>query len=77
MEEEMKKLFIVTMMLLFLCGCGAAARESGFYEHNTMYRNGDHLLFSVYGYKKVDTKEVQESSTQQWWGIPVLMQSKQ
>lgn len=37
--------------VLFLAGCGAAARESGFYEHNTMYRNWDHFVFSLFGYK--------------------------
>jgi len=71
MEEEMKKLFAVILMLLFLSGCGAAARQSEYYEHNSMYRNGDHLLFSVYGYKNVDSKEVQQSKAQVWWGIPV------
>ena len=67
----MKKLFAVILMLLFLSGCGAAARQSEFYEHNSMYRTGDHLLFSVYGYKNVDSKEVQQSNAQVWWGIPV------
>lgn len=59
------------MMLLFLSGCGAAARQSEFYEHNTMYRNGNHLLFSIYGYNQVDSKEVRQSKAQDWWGIPV------
>lgn len=67
----MKKLFAVILMLLFLSGCGAAARESGFYEHSTMYRNGHHLRFSIYGYTKVDSKEVQQSKAQDWWGIPI------
>ena len=58
-------------MLLFLSGCGAAARQSEFYEHNTMYRNGHHLKFSIYGYKHVDSKEAQQSKAQEWWGIPV------
>ncbi|MBA4421926.1 MAG: hypothetical protein C0390_02350 [Syntrophus sp. (in: bacteria)] len=71
MEEDMKKLFAVILMLLFLSGCGAAARKSEFYEHDTMYRNGDHLLFSIYEYKKVDSKDVRQSETEKWWGIPV------
>ena len=50
----MKKMFAVTLMLLFLSGCGAAARQSEFYEHDTMYRNGNHLWFSILGYKYVD-----------------------
>ena len=63
-------MFAVTLMLLFLSGCGAAARQSEFYEHDTMYRNGNHLWFSILGYKNVD-KQVRQSGTQQWWGIPV------
>ncbi len=55
----MKKAFAVMMMVLFLAGCGAAARESGFYEHNTMYRDWDHLKFSIYGYKTLEQKEIQ------------------
>jgi hypothetical protein len=55
----MKRFIAVMMTVLFLSGCGAAARESGFYEHSTMYRNWDHLKFSMCGYKKVDPQEVQ------------------
>lgn len=58
-------------MLLFLSGCGASARKSEFYEHSTMYRNGHHLQFSIYGYKDVDSKEVTQSKAQVWWGIPI------
>ena len=55
-------------MVLVLAGCGAAAKESGFYEHNTMYRGWDHFIFSLYGYKKADPKKAQESTAQDWWG---------
>ncbi len=64
----MKRLFVVLLGVMFLSGCGAAARESGFYEHNTMYRNWDHLKFSVVGYKEVSQKEAEESKAQDWWG---------
>jgi len=56
---------------MFLYGCGAAARESGFYEHNTMYRDWDHLKFSIYGYKQVDPNEARQSAAEDWWGINV------
>lgn len=68
----MKKLLLVLLSVMFLFGCGAAARESGFYEHNTMYRDWDHLKFSIFGYKQVDQKEVQLSKEQDWWGVPVV-----
>ena len=71
----MKRLLFVLLGVMFLSGCGAAAKESGFYEHNTMYRDWNHLKFSVQGYKQVDPKEAQLSKQQDWWGIPVI-QSK-
>lgn len=67
----MKRLFFVGLVVLFLSGCGAAARESGFYDHNTVYRDWDHLKFSICGYKQVDQREAQLSKSEDWWGIPV------
>ncbi|TRZ85165.1 hypothetical protein D4R89_12750 [bacterium] len=74
-KEKVKRWLALLGMVLVLAGCGAAARESGFYEHNTMYRNFDHLKFSIYDYKQVDEKEARLSKEQDWWGIPVY-QSK-
>ncbi len=59
------------MAALFLAGCGAAARESGYYEHSTHYKDCDHMNFSICGYKNVGKKDVQESKEQCWWGIEV------
>ena len=67
----MKRLFLVLLGIMFLSGCGAAARESGFYEHNTMYKDCDHFKFSLYGYKQVDQKEIQLSKEREWWGTTV------
>jgi len=64
----MKRLIAVMMTVLFLSGCGAAARESGFYDHDTMYKNWDHLKFSIYGYKNPDPKAIEESRVEEWWG---------
>jgi uncharacterized protein YceK len=72
----MKRLFVVMMTALFLSGCGAAARESGYYEHNTLYRSWDHLKFSMCGYKKVDQKEATLSKEQDWWGKTVEESNK-
>ena len=68
----MKRFFVIVMATLFLSGCGAAARESGFYEHSTMYKNWDHLKFSICGYKSVDPMEIKQSKEQGWWGITVM-----
>lgn len=70
----MKRFFVVVMAVLFLSGCGAAARQSGFYEHDTMYKSWDHLKFSISGYKSVDELEVKQSKEQGWWGTAIESQ---
>ena len=67
----MKRWIILMMAALFLSGCGAAARESGFYQHDTMYRSGEHMRFSLYGYREVSPDEAQKSNDQKWWGVDV------
>jgi hypothetical protein len=67
----MKRLLVVLLGVFFLAGCGAAARESGFYENNTMYKSYSHLKFSVYGHKQVDPKEVELTKKQNWWGVTI------
>jgi hypothetical protein len=67
----MKRLLVVMMAVLFLAGCGAAAKESGFYEHNTMYKSWDHMKFSMFGYKQVNPVVVKESTDEDWWGLTV------
>ena len=68
----MKRIIVVLLGVLFLAGCGAAARESGYYEHDSMYRNFSHLKFSIHDFKEVITpKEVEKTKKQDWWGITV------
>jgi uncharacterized protein YcfL len=66
----MKKWFLVLMAVLFLAGCGAAARQSQLPEHNAMYQSWDHMMFSWFGYKNQTPQDVQKSKEQGWWGIP-------
>ncbi len=66
----MKKILLIAVLCFFLSGCGQAARESGFYQHDSMYRDWDHLWFSWFGYKDVSPKEAKESRQENWWGIP-------
>lgn len=67
----MKKWIMVGMMGLFLAGCGTAAKESEFWKHDSVYRSGDHLKYSWGGYVPTTPDEVQKSTEQKWWGIPV------
>ena len=67
----MKKLFVLFILGVFLAGCGTAAKLSEFWEHDTMYKNFDHLEFSIYGYKNPTRETYQKSQEQGWWGIPI------
>mgnify|MGYP000552832719 CR=1 FL=1 len=67
----MKKAIVLVMFALFLTGCSGAAKQSEFWEHDTMYKNWDHTKFSWSGYKNLTEQDKQESNEQRWWGIEV------
>jgi hypothetical protein len=73
----MKKLFFVAIAALFLTGCGATVRESGYYEHGTHYKDCEHMKFSICGYPNVTKKDVQESKAENWWGLEVKVPANQ
>ncbi len=61
----------VFALLLFVTGCGSAARDSGFWENDTMYKNMDHLKYSWTGFKETSEKDVEVSKDQNWWGVEI------
>ena len=67
----MKRFCLLTLAAVFLSGCGAAAKQSEFWEHSTMYKNWAHLKFSWYGHKNPTIGTGKKSLKQGWWGIPV------
>jgi hypothetical protein len=68
----MKKVLVVGLLLsLVLLGCGHMAKESEFWEHDTMYKNWDHMKFSLWGYKNPTEENAQKFKEQGWWGIKV------
>lgn len=67
----MKKLMAVLCLSFFLFGCGAAAQKSEFWQHDSMYKNNDHLWYSWSGYKHPTANTGQESVHQGWWGIQI------
>ncbi len=73
----MKRFLVIAISCLFLFACGQAARQSGFYEHDTMYRDWSHLWFSWFGYRDVSPKEAEKSQEESWWGIPEGSQQKE
>jgi hypothetical protein len=65
----MKRIVFVFLMLVFLLGCGTLGKKSEFWQHDSVYKNWDHLKFSWYGYKNVSEEEARMSKEQGWWGI--------
>ena len=60
------------MIALFLSGCLAAAKESQFFEHKTLFKNWEHFKFSNWGYKNPSKETYQKTLEQNWWGKPIL-----
>jgi hypothetical protein len=67
----MKRLIGIGILVLFLAGCGATARESGLYDHDSNYKTFDHLAFSWWGYKHPNAQTMKESTEQGWWGLEI------
>ncbi|MDA8125816.1 MAG: hypothetical protein M0009_11585 [Deltaproteobacteria bacterium] len=63
-----KKVMMVILLSLLLFGCGAAARQSEFNQHNSMYQSWDHLKYSWWGYKHTTVEDAKKSQDQGWWG---------
>jgi hypothetical protein len=67
----MRRFLLVLLLGLFISGCGAAARESEFWQHDSMYKNNEHMYFSWSGYKNPTEATGMLSDKESWWGIPV------
>ncbi|MBW2036094.1 MAG: hypothetical protein JRI41_01255 [Deltaproteobacteria bacterium] len=68
----MKKICFLLIFGLFLSGCGTAAKQSEFWQHDTVYKNWNHFLFSWYRYKgPACKKDLGKSQKEQWWGIQI------
>jgi hypothetical protein len=63
----LKKLLLVGMVGLFLSGCGASAKDSEFWKHPSMYKDWDHMKYSM---AESCTPEMTKKSQEEgWWGI--------
>jgi hypothetical protein len=71
LREKIKRGLVLLAVVCLISGCGAAARESGFYEHSTHFKNWEHLKYSLYGYKNTDKEDALKSQQQDWWGKKV------
>lgn len=65
----MKKILFLLIVVVFLAGCSAE-----WYQHDTIYKNHDHMFYSWDGYKNTTQEDLQNSETQGWWGdeIPYI-----
>ena len=61
----------IVLLLACFCGCAGSAKESEFWEHDTVYKNWDHLKFSWEGYKNPTPESCRKSLEQGWWGISI------
>ncbi len=64
----MRKIIMVVALWLLVSGC-AGISQSDFLKHDTMYRNWDHLVFSIMGSDDLVTTH-ERSVAEDWWGIP-------
>ena len=65
----MKKVCGLLVLSAFLFGCGAAAQQSDFWKHDSLYKNWDHTKFSLSGYRSPMQEDQKKSMEQGWWGI--------
>ena len=65
----MKKFLLLLIVVVFLAGCSAE-----WYQHDTIYKNHDHMFYSMGGYKNTTKEDLQKSETEGWWGeeIPYI-----
>ena len=64
----MKKVLALLAVIACLAGCGTAAQKSELWEHDTIYKNWDHMRFSWGGHKQVSQDEAIQSVEENWWG---------
>lgn len=67
----MKKIILLVIMALFLASCSQTLQRSEFLEHDSMYKNWDHMKFSWFGNDNPTAEVNQMSSEQAWWGLEV------
>lgn len=67
----MKKVIVLIVMALFLASCSGSLVQSEFMDHDTLYKNFDHLKFSWFGHRNATAEDQQKSIDQQWWGFEV------
>ena len=60
----MKKSIIILSLAMMICG---------FWGRDAIWKDGDHFLFSMFGYKKATIEDVKASEAGKWWGCPITV----
>lgn len=66
----MKRSVLLILAIIMLAGCSSFSR-SEFLQHESMYKNWDHMKFSWFGYRNPSEEDVKKSIEQEWWGVDV------
>jgi len=64
----MKKMLALLVLSACVAGCGTAAKKSELWEHDSIYKNWDHMKFSWGGHQNVSQEEAIQSVQENWWG---------
>ena len=75
----MKKLILILIAIFGLSGCATLAqrstlwekiKQSEFLEHDTMYKNWEHMKYSLWGYKNPTENTLIKTQEERWWRRP-------
>lgn len=64
------KLLTIMAVALAFFGCGGPYFAQ-WPEQKAHFKNGDHMLFSLFGWKAPTAEDSKETKEQSWWGVEV------
>ena len=67
----MNKVIFIGVLVMFLIGCG----HSEWLEHKSQYKNWDHMVFSLSGFRNPTPEDLKKSQEQEWWGNEVSLEA--
>jgi hypothetical protein len=60
---------LIVLAGILLSGC--LSKNSEFLQHDTQFKNWDHMKFSLWGYRNPSEDTVKKSQEEGWWGAEV------
>ena len=65
------RLTMAVIIVFFLVGCGSTAQRSEFWKHDSVYKDWNHMKFSLFGFENPTDETAKKSKERGWWGITV------